>query len=175
MKNKNIDKKIEWIELRDISTARQNLGAAIPLYIYRLAMFSIKNELAIHFEELEVIKFLQKAGYRAGVEYTKHMLNTHLPFDKFLSELQVKLEESKIGILRIESLNNQTGDIVLTISEDADCSGMPITGETICNYDEGFLSGILSTYSQKDYIVKEVDCWANGARVCRFQGMVKGG
>ena len=44
----------------------------------------------------------------------------------------------------------------------------PVLGETVCNYDEGFLSGILSTYTGKEYNAVEVDCWATGDRVCRF-------
>ncbi|MEA4934625.1 MAG: 4-vinyl reductase, partial [Lawsonibacter sp.] len=37
-------------------------------------------------------------------------------------------------------------------------------------YDEGFLSGVLESYSGKKYEVREIDCWANGSRVCRFHG-----
>ena len=57
--------------------------------------------------------------------------------------MQGVLEESKIGILRIEKFDIDTGEAVLTVGEDLDCSGLPITGETVCNYDEGFLAGIL--------------------------------
>ena len=39
--------------------------------------------------------------------------------------------------------------MVLTISEDADCSGLPAIGETVCNYDEGFLAGLLTAYTGK--------------------------
>jgi predicted hydrocarbon binding protein len=56
--------------------------------------------------------------------------------------------------------------------EDLDCSGLPITNETICNYDEGFIAGILNAYTGKTYEVRELDCWANGDRVCRFHGTV---
>jgi uncharacterized protein len=35
-------------------------------------------------------------------------------------------------------------------------------------YDEGFISGILKAYSGRDFRVREVDCWATGDRVCRF-------
>lgn len=90
-----------------------------------------------------------------------------------MSELQQKLVDMKIGVLRIESMEETSGKIILTVSEDADCSGLPILGETVCNYDEGFLSGILSVYTGKPYEVIEVDCWATGDRVCRFHANVK--
>lgn len=80
----------------------------------------------------------------------------------------LQLRELKIGVFRIEDINESTGKIILTVSEDADCSGLPVLGETVCNYDEGFIAGILSTYSGKNYEAIEVDCWATGDRVCRF-------
>jgi predicted hydrocarbon binding protein len=59
---------------------------------------------------------------------------------------------------------------VITVEEDLDCSGLPVSGEVVCNYDEGFLAGIAEAYNQKTFLVREVDCWASGDRVCRFEG-----
>ena len=56
-----------------------------------------------------------------------------------------------------------------------EASGLPVLGETVCNYDEGFISGILSLYSGKEYVAVETDCWATGGRVCRFQADVREG
>lgn len=96
------------------------------------------------------------------------MLDLTLPVNDFIAQLQKQIAEMKIGILRIEDTDSQMRKIVLTVSEDADCSGMPVLDETMCNYDEGFLSGILSAYTGKSYTVLEIDCWATGDRVCRF-------
>ncbi len=101
-----------------------------------------------------------------------HMLDLTLPLNDFLASLQNSLEVHKIGILRIEKFDPHTGNVVLTVGEDLDCSGLPVTGDQVCNYDEGFLSGVLKEYTGKDYLVKEVDCWASGARVCRFEANV---
>ena len=92
--------------------------------------------------------------------------------NQFIIQLQAKLQELKIGVLRIESVDEETGRIILTVSEDADCSGLPVLGETVCNYDEGFLSGILSVYTGKPYSAIEIDCWATGDRVCRFRAEI---
>ena len=100
------------------------------------------------------------------------MLHLDQPLNQFISELQAKLQELKIGVLRIESVDEETGRIILTVSEDADCSGLPVLGETVCNYDEGFLSGILSVYTRKPYSAIEIDCWATGDRVCRFRAEI---
>jgi len=59
-------------------------------------------------------------------------------------------------------------NFTLTVAEDLDCSGLPVFQETICTYDEGFISGLLSEYTGREFDVKEVDCWCSGDRVCRF-------
>ena len=64
-------------------------------------------------------------------------------------------------------------EVMLTVAEDADCSGLPLLGETVCNYDEGFISGILSSYMGKQYEAVEINCWATGDGVCRFQADIK--
>ena len=109
-----------------------------------------------------------------GLQYfAKKMLNLDQPLDQFVSELQSKMQELKIGVLRIEKVDEESGKIILNVSEDADCSGLPILGETVCNYDEGFIGGILSMYSGKFYTAVEVDCWATGDRVCRFHANIE--
>jgi predicted hydrocarbon binding protein len=99
------------------------------------------------------------------------MLDLKVDFDVFVANLQKALADLKIGILRMEAFDVPTGDIVLTVGQDLDCSGLPVTNETVCNYDEGFIAGILEAYTGKKYNVREVDCWANGDRVCRFSGV----
>jgi len=114
--------------------------------------------------------YFRKAGFIAGAEFAKNALDLTVDFNTFVANLQRVLEELKIGILRMEAFDSETGNIVLTVGQDLDCSGLPITNENVCVYDEGFISGILESYTGKRYEVREVDCWANGDRVCRFQG-----
>ena len=73
----------------------------------------------------------------------------------------------------MEFFDEASGEIILTVSEDLDCSGVPVTDEVVCNYDEGFIAGILDMYTGKKYKVREIDCWANGDRVCRFRGIIE--
>jgi predicted hydrocarbon binding protein len=46
---------------------------------------------------------------------------------------------------------------------------LPVCDEEICTYDEGFLAGVLSAHTRREFNVKEVDCWCSGDRVCRFE------
>ena len=155
------------------TNSRGNLGDELPVMVYRLLEYSLKEELKNRFGKEAQIDIFRSAGRMAGEYFARNTLNLDVPLDQFVNELQQKLRELKIGILRIEDVNEETGRIVLTVAEDADCSGLPVLGETVCNYDEGFIAGILSVYSGKTYTAVEVDCWATGDRVCRFHANVE--
>jgi hypothetical protein len=73
-----------------------------------------------------------------------------------------------VGILRVEKADIQQGSFVLTVSEDLDCSGLPDLHYEICKYDEGFIAGLLESFTGNQFKVKEVDCWCTGDRTCRF-------
>lgn len=152
--------------------SRGNLGGELPVIVYRLLEYSIKDELAVRYGRAEQVEIFRNAGRKAGEFFARKMLNLNQPLDQFVGELQKKMAEMKIGVLRIESVDEESGQIILTVSEDADCSGLPVLGETVCNYDEGFISGILSVYTDRPYEAIEVDCWATGDRVCRFHANV---
>lgn len=162
-----------WDSLGDIKTGRGNLGEEMPVLVYRLMEYSL-NDVLVKKEGQEYSnEIFRKAGWLAGSEFAKNALDLTLDTDEFVSSLQKTLAELKIGILRMEQFDHETGEFILTIAEDLDCSGLPPTNEVVCTYDEGFLAGILHAYSGKTYRVREIDCWANGARVCRFSGIVE--
>lgn len=161
----------DYLQYKDGS--RGNLGEELPVTVYRLLEYSLKEELIRRFGKDTQIDIFRNAGQLAGNYFATHMLNLNQPLDSFVSELQKKMQELKIGVLRIEHVDEESGRIILTVAEDADCSGLPVLGETVCNYDEGFISGILSTYSGKPYKAVEVDCWATGDRVCRFHADIE--
>ena len=167
-------KPIQFEEyLKYDENSRGNLGEELPVLVYRLLEYSLKEELIRRYGKDEQVEVFRSAGRMAGEYFTKNMLNLDQPMDQFVSELQNKMKELKMGVLRIEDVDEESGKIILTVAEDADCSGLPVLGETVCNYDEGFIAGILSVYSGKQYTAIEVDCWATGDRVCRFQANVE--
>lgn len=151
-----------------IHEGRSNLGGEMPVKIYRMLEYSMRDVLTDWHGEEHMIEVLREAGRRSGRWFAQQELDLSLEFDAFVSALQKKIIELKIGILRIEEIR-EDGTILLTVSEDLDCSGMPITGKTTCNYDEGFIEGILGEYGGKEYCAREIDCWSKGDRVCRFR------
>lgn len=147
---------------------RENLGQDLPVFVYRMLEYSLKLEIEKELDRESQVRIFRNAGRMAGSYFASHFLDLNLSMDDFVRQLQSKMQEFKMGVLRIESLDEKTGKIILTVAEDADCSGLPVLGQTVCNYDEGLIAGILSTYLKKDYEAFEIDCWATGSRVCRF-------
>ena len=118
---------------------------------------------------------LVKAGYLAGREFCRNLLDRSLEFGPFLSELQRTLREWQIGILRVEEADLETREFVLSVAEDLDCSGLEVSDDTVCDYDEGFIAGVFREYTGEEFNAREVDCWASGERVCRFEVKTGGG
>jgi predicted hydrocarbon binding protein len=164
--------QFSWENLGDIQEGRGDLGEEMPVLVYRLMQYTMLDELSKAYGEERANEHFRSAGFLAGSEFAKHALDLTLDFNPFVASLQKTLQDLKIGILRMEAFDAESGHIVLTVGEDLDCSGLPVTNETVCNYDEGFISGILEAYTGKKYDVREVDCWASGDRVCRFDGSV---
>jgi uncharacterized protein len=162
-----------WENLGNLEIGRPNLGLMAPVLVYRLMQYSLKTVLANKLGPEETRKIFIEAGRLAGEEYCHQLLDTQLSLDKFLVELSKKLAEWKIGLLEIEDIERETLEMILTVSEDLDCSGLSKSDQTLCDYDEGFLAGILKAYTGKDFQVEEVACWALGDRICRFKVTVQ--
>jgi predicted hydrocarbon binding protein len=162
----------KWENLGDIKDGRGELGEEMPVLVYRLMQFTMLDILTKEYGVARADDLFRDAGFLAGTEFAKALLDLTVDLDTFVANLQAALEENKIGILRMEVYDPETGNLTLTVSEDLDCSGLPVTDETVCSYDEGFIAGILNAYTGKDYDVREIDCWANGDRTCRFTGVV---
>ena len=162
-----------WENLGNIREGRGDLGESMPVLVYRLMQFTMLDVLSKALGAEKANDYFREAGFLAGTEFAKNVLDLKVEFNAFSANLQKSLQELKIGILRIEDFSIETGEVTLAVEQDLDCSGLPITNENVCSYDEGFIAGILQSYSGKKYRVREVDCWASGARTCRFKGIVE--
>lgn len=163
-----------WDNLGDIKGGRGDLGEETPVLVYRLMQYTMLDVLSKEYGEEKANEYFHAAGFLAGSEYAKNALDLTVDLDTFIANLQESLKDLKIGILRMEAIDPETGNMILTVGEDLDCSGLPVTNENVCVYDEGFIAGILEAFTGKKYDVKEVDCWASGDRVCRFTANVVG-
>lgn len=160
-------------KIGDIALGRPNLGHSMPVFIYRLLEVYVMEILQETYGKEASDEVFRAAGRRAGLAYSEEYIDKTLEFDDFVLRVQESLNEHKVGILRVERANLETKEITLSIYEDLDCSGLPVTGENVCVYDEGFIGGIFEYYTGEEFKVREVDCWASGERVCRFKVEVK--
>ena len=158
----------EWTMLGKIDEGRPNLGFTTDVSIYRLMQFTLRDELIKDYGVEKADHLFYRAGQTAGRHFYENLITKRDSFGEFVVELQDILKERKIGILRVEKGDVENLTFTLTVAEDLDCSGLPVCDEQICTYDEGFISGLLSAHTGKDFSVKEVDCWCSGDRVCRF-------
>jgi predicted hydrocarbon binding protein len=160
--------RFSWDLLGNIELGRPNLGPTTRLEIYRLMQFTLRDILEKEFGTEKADGLFREAGYLAGMEFYRHMLGEATEFGDFTKKLQEVLKEMQIGVLRIEKADLTEGTIILTISEDLDCSGLPEMDYEICVYDEGFIAALLESFSGHKFEVQEVDCWCTGDRTCRF-------
>ncbi|WP_092350314.1 V4R domain-containing protein [Desulfuromusa kysingii] len=160
--------KFSWDLLGDLEIGRPNLGNTTRVEVYRLLQFAFRDVIEQHVGTAETDKIFYEAGALAGKEFYQHMITPPTNLNDFVRQLQDVLKDLGIGILRVEQADMDKGELVLTVSEDLDCSGLPELDYEICSYDEGFIASLLECFSGAKFVVKEIDCWCTGDRTCRF-------
>jgi hypothetical protein len=143
--------RFHWDDLGDIELGRPNLGQQMPVTVYRLAQYTMREALAQRYGDEQAGEVLREAGWIAGREFCLHMLDRTQPLNPFIAELQGRLKEHGIGVLRVERADADRLVFTLTVS------------------DEGFIAGIFHAYTGRGFSAREVDCWATGDRTCRFE------
>ncbi len=165
--------KFSWKDLGDIAVGRPNLGPLTSVAVYRLMQYTLRDVLIARFGVRQADEVMYEAGRIAGSEFCANVLDASLELEPFIADLREKLIRLNVGVLQVEKADIRNMEFVLTVSEDLDCSGLPVSDESICTYDEGFIAGILNAYTGNEFDVKEVDCWATGERICRVRAMLK--
>jgi uncharacterized protein len=158
-----------WGMIGNLAEGRPNLGPTMDVTVYRLMQFTLRDAIIQEFGVAAADRLFYRAGELAGRELFRTVITQKTDFAAFVQELKDALSALKIGILRIEKSDLEKMEFTLTVAEDLDCSGLPVCDETVCTYDEGFISGLLLEFSGRKVEVKEVDCWCSGDRVCRFE------
>lgn len=168
-KEERTHSQFDWSMLGNLAEGRPNLGESMNVAVYRLMQFTLRDVLIQRLGVAEADRVFYDAGREAGVQFYEHVLTRKESFQDFVADLQESLLRLNIGILRVEKADLEALCFTLTVAEDLDCSGLPICGEQVCTYDEGFIQGLLTSFTGRDFRVREVDCWASGDRVCRFE------
>jgi hypothetical protein len=157
-----------WEDLGDIDSGRPNLGQQLPVTIYRLAQYSLRETLSRRYGEAMAADIRREAGWIAGREFCRNVLNCKQPPNVFMAELQAKLKELNIAVLRMERTDVKNLSFTFTVSEALECYSLSVTGTSVYDYDEGFIAGLLYAYTGKSFTAKKTDCWIIGDGTCRF-------
>lgn len=165
--------ELTWENLGDIEEGRPTFRTDCPVLIYRLLQFSLRNVIEEELGEGAGNEYLYKAGRLAGKLIYDKFLADVKDLDGLVNKLASLLYELKVCILRVERSDPEKGEFVLTAEEDLDCSGVPELGWPICQFDEGFISGILGSFTGKSVVAREVDCWSTGERLCRIEAKIE--
>ena len=152
----------------DMDVARPSLGPSTRVEVYRLFQFTLRDVLEQHYGTKAADDLFRQAGVMAGAAFYKQFCTNASNFSELLKVMQECFKSLGIGVLRVEESNPEHFKFTLTVDEDLDCSGMPDNNDVICVYDEGFIRGILESFTGKGFIVREIDCWCTGERTCRF-------
>ncbi|MDL2317143.1 4-vinyl reductase [Desulfovibrio sp. OttesenSCG-928-A18] len=159
----------EWDSvIGDMNVARPELGPTTRVEVYRLFQFALRDELEKQYGTEKTDELFRAAGVLAGENFYKKFCSKCTSVSELAKTLQELFKEMGIGILRVEKSDLDKLAFTLTVDEDLDCSGMPDTNDVICVYDEGFIQGILQSFTGKGFFVRETDCWCTGERTCRF-------
>ncbi len=161
--------EFSWELLGNIEQGRPNMGNMTRVEIYRLMQFTFRDMMEKELGTKKTEQLFYDSGKLAGKEFYNHYLKDIKELNQFINQIQSLFKEMGIGILRLEHIDLDNGELILTVSEDLDCSGLPENGIEICTYDEGFISALLENFTGKPFVVKEIDCWCTGDRTCRFQ------
>lgn len=172
-KEERAESMFDWGHLGNIALGRPHLGSQTDVLVYRLMQFSLRDAAIRLVGPEKASEIFYEGGFTAGQAFYYNVLGVPEDLDDLLARLQQALSEMAIGIFRVEEADPVTLTFTLTVAEDLDCSGLPIMEETVCTYDEGFIAGILESFTGLPFQVRETDCWCTGARVCRFAASPK--
>jgi predicted hydrocarbon binding protein len=153
----------------DMELARPSLGPSTRVEVYRLFQFTLRDVLEQRYGSEMADDLFREAGIMAGKAFFEKFLSSAKDVSSLAAKIQDSFNTLGIGIFRVENAAEDNSHFIFTVEEDLDCSGLPDTSDVVCVYDEGFIQGVLESFSGNGFDVREIDCWCTGARTCRFE------
>ena len=166
--------KFDWDNTvgADMKLARPSLGPSTRVEVYRLFQFTLRDVLEEKYGTEMADNLFREAGVMAGKAFYEKFLSDAKTTSDLSTKIQNSFNDFGIGIFRVEDAAKDNSHFIFTVEEDLDCSGLPDTSDVVCVYDEGFIQGVLESFSGKGFSVNEIECWCTGARTCRFEAKV---
>jgi predicted hydrocarbon binding protein len=149
------------------------MGNTVGLEMFRILRTSMVGLIAFRMGEKEAVEAIYMAGKAVGGEIGRTFLPEVKDLNEFVTKVKDILSDLKVGILKVVSADTAKGKFVIAVDECASCSGTPVIGQPICNFEGGIIAGLLKYFLKKEVKVVEVKCWALGDKTCEFEVTVQ--
>jgi len=145
--------EFNWDIIGDLNEGRPNLGDQVNFLLYRVMQFTFHDVVLKKFGEEESNRLFHEAGTIAACFFYEHFLQAHngLPLDEFLAKLRAVLDENGIQFIRIDSVNVDTGQCAISVAAGIGGADFDSIKLKSCDYDTGFVEGILAKYSGRAF------------------------
>ena len=109
--------------------------------------------------------------YEVGSNFATNLKEVFVAseFDGLLEELAHFWKEHALGQIDEVRTSEEGANLHFNVYDCFECSHMPNIGQTVCKFDEGFLTRIVSEKLQDTFAVKELKCYATGNDCCEFE------
>lgn len=143
--------EFNWDIIGDLKEGRPNLGDRVNLLLYRLMHYTFHKVIVEKFGNEEHNKLFYEAGCIAGRFFYEHFLGRFgsLPLVEFLTKLRMVLDENSIHYFRIDSVNIEAGECAISVATGIEGGDFDSIKLERCDYDIGFVEGVLYKYAGK--------------------------
>jgi predicted hydrocarbon binding protein len=167
-KNERDEYQFKWETLGQIQENRPDVGTDVPVIIFRLYDYTLRDSLIKHLDVHKANHILKEAGFNAGVEFFNNVIAVTESTGDFYTDFANSYKYYKLGVLAYENFSEDRKNLHVLISQDLNSSGIAHVAETICEWDEGFICGVLTSHFKSNFKVEEIECWGTGHAFCRF-------
>lgn len=143
----------------------ENRNATNP--VFNMLAYSFVFTLNQHMGHRLALSIARESGLLAGEKYTYNYLDLQDSPNDFLERLRSIRGKTGLAGWKIEKYDTVTGDIAVTIQPPNGCPGRSKSVQSLqCGYMEGFILGILESYTNCKYSVKAEcgNCGNKGTR-----------
>jgi hypothetical protein len=126
--------RFSWVDLGDIETGRPHLGPMVPVLVYRLLQYTLRDVLIQEINAEKAKDCSSSPGRMAGTFFPTYLTETAINDSRQLQALKNLKMESYVWRDRLrESRYDPYG------RRGPDCSGLPLLNAVVCVYYRGSL------------------------------------
>jgi predicted hydrocarbon binding protein len=145
--------EFNWDIIGDLHEGRPNLGDYVNIVLYRLMQYTFHEATVKQFSSEESNQLFLESGNIAGRFFFEHFLKDYkdLPLDAFLEKFRTVLVKCGVRFLRIDSVDAGKEDFAISVAAGVEGTIFDIIKVNDYGYDIGFVAGVLSKYTGKDF------------------------